>query len=464
MHTNPLTAQTSFDHMKPHTGFEHCAQNYGPINLNLRYGEGPYLIGNDGTVYIDFIGGYGAVMFGHRHPRIVATIEKQIASQKEVSAFLQSYDFAQNGAYKGDLQRGGLDLTTRNFTYPLLGEYTTKLAAFSRIPDAVVLPKNGGGEIIESAVKAMRGDGVRRRGIPNNQGKIIVFSRNFHGRTSSAMAASTNPKVKQNFGPFIEGFISVTYGDIEALKAVMDKNKGFISGVLMEPIQGEAGVLIPPAGYLKAVQTLCKDYNAVLCLDEIQSGMGRTGKRWAWEHDLDEAPDMIVTAKALGAGIVASSALIGKREIIDGVFTPGSDGATMSGSPLTCAVGLEAMAILDEEHLCAAGIKIGEHLKNGLTPLLDSPMIKDIRIRGAWGGIELTHDDYEFTKKMATAISNYLTTVCRVVCTPAYESIRLSPPLTMPLAYVDRAAELIIETIALFENNPDLVTQYTFST
>lgn len=463
MQTKRAVDHDNFNYMKPGAGFEHCARNYGPINLNLQYGEGPYLVGKDGTVYIDFIGGYGAVMFGHRHPRIVAAIKQQISSQDDISKFLQNYDFTNGTKYSGKLERGGLDLTTRNFTYSLLGEYTAQLAAFSRIPDAVVMPKNGGGEIIESAVKALRGDGVRRRGIPLNEGKIIVFSRNFHGRTTSAMAASTNPKVKQDFGPFLEGFIHAPYGDLAALKTIMEENKGFISGILMEPIQGEAGVLMPPAGYLKAVQQLCRTYNTVLCLDEIQSGMGRTGKRWAWEHELDEAPDMIVTAKALGAGIVASSALVGKREIMDTVFTPGSDGATMSGSPLTCAVGIEAMNILEDENLCEAGIKIGDRLSKGLGQIQNHSLIKEVRIRGSWGGIEIKHDNHKQADKIAVAISNYLTTESRIACTPAHGSIRLSPPLTMPLELIDYAAEQIVNAVELFSKTPEMVDQFTFN-
>ena len=451
----------NFNHMAPGAEYDRVARNYNPIDLGFQYGEGSYLIDEDKRVYLDFIGGYGAVMFGHRHEKVVETIVRQVSSQPAVSEFLANYDFESGDRFEGEIKPGGLDLITRNFTYPLLAEYATKLAAFSRIEDAVVLPKNGGGEIIDSAVKGMRKDGEERRGIAAGEGKIIVFENNFHGRTHAAVAASTSDVVKGGFGPYLPGFIHVPYGDAEEFEKAMKDNVGLVAGVLIEPIQGEGGVIIPPEGFLKRVQELCKEHDAVLCLDEIQSGMGRTGKRWAWEHDLDEAPDMIVTAKALGAGTVAASALVGSREIMN-AFTPGTDGATMSGSPLTCAVGLAAIEILEKENLCEASAKVGEHMMRGLAPLADHPMVKEIRVRGSWGAVELAGDTVEEAENLAVAVSNYLTTEMRIACTPAHGCIRLSPPINMDPKLVDIAAQRIVEAVREFEQRPELSKAFIF--
>ncbi len=442
----------NFNRWAPGDEYSHLAQNYAPLDLNISYGEGPHLVSQDGVVYADFIGGYGAVQFGHRHPKIVAAMQQQISSQPYISAILK--DVGPGDTINHQIKPGGLDLTTRRFTTPILGEFSRKLAEFSRIPDAVVLPKNGGGEIFETAVKALRAHGVRNRGIPNNEGVIIVFEHCFHGRTSCAVAASSDPGVKRDFGPFPHGFVSVPYNDIPALKRVMEQHKGRISGVMVEPVQGEAGVIIPSDDFLPAVQQLCRDHNTILCLDEIQSGWGRTGKRWAWEHFLETPPDMILTAKAIGAGLVASSACIGRRDIMD-IFDAGSDGATMSGSALTCAVGLAAMEVLEEENLCAQSALIGERMSSGLSLVLNSPIVHDVRVLGAWGAVEVESEE------MAEAISNYLVTEKYIVCTSAHQAIRLSPPLNTPLKHVNYVVGSIIGAIEKFENNPQMVHNFT---
>ena len=386
------------------------AQNYAPLPVVLTKGEGVYVWDNHGTRYIDMMSAYSAVSFGHCHPRLVGTLTHQ-AQQ--------------------------LSVISRAFYSDKLAPFLTKLCHLSGMDAA--LPMNTGAEAVETAIKAARLWGYRQKKIPENQAHIIVADNNFHGRTTTIISFSTEPAYKKNFGPFTPGFTSIPFGDSAALEAAITPHT---CAFLVEPIQGEAGIVLPPAGWLKTVQAICKKHRVLLLLDEVQSGLGRTGKAFAYMHEIDR-PDGLMVGKALGGGLLPVSAFLGTREVMD-LFTPGSHGSTFGGNPLAAAVGLEALTVLEDEHLIENSAVLGEYLMTRLRAI-HSPLIKTIRGKGLWIGIEI---DPAYAK----AHDVCLALLARGVLTKEthHTVLRLAPPLIITKAILDDVIATLTETLASF--------------
>ena len=290
----------------------YAAHNYHPLPVVVAKAEGVWVEDVDGKRYMDMLAAYSAVNFGHRHPELIA-------------------------AAKAELDR--VTLTSRAFYNDQIGPLSKGLAELCRME--CVLPMNTGAEGVETALKTARKWGYVHKGVPENQAKIIACSDNFHGRTTTVISFSTDPQCRQGFGPFTPGFEIVQYGDIDALRKALDKNT---VGFLVEPIQGEAGIIVPPAGYLQQVRELCTQNNVLMIADEIQSGLGRTGTTFVCEYDRVQ-PDIYILGKALGGGIVPISAVVSRWDIMD-VFKPGDHGSTFGGNPLACAVANKVIEIL----------------------------------------------------------------------------------------------------------------------
>ena len=332
----------------------HAAHNYHPLPVVLARGEGAFVWDADGRRYLDMLAGYSALNFGHRHPRLVAAAEAQL---------------------------GRLTLTSRAFHNDLLGAFAEGLTALCGMD--TMLPMNTGAEAVETALKMARKWGYERKGVPDGRAKIIVMGGNFHGRTTTIVGFSDDPSARDGFGPFTPGFVRVPYGDAEALAAAIDADT---VGVLLEPIQGESGVIIPPNGYLRAVRQLCTDRQVLMLADEIQSGLGRTGTTFACEHE-SVVPDAYILGKALGGGILPVSAVVAGRDVM-GVFGPGQHGSTFGGNPLACAVGIEVVRMLQTGEYQARARDLGEVLAAGLASL-PTTRVSGFRVRGLWAGIDI---------------------------------------------------------------------------
>jgi ornithine--oxo-acid transaminase len=291
----------------------HSAHNYHPLPVVIADAEGAWVTDVNGRRYLDMLAAYSAINFGHRHPRLVAAAQRQ-------------------------LER--VTLVSRAFQHDQFGPFCAELAAMAGME--MVLPMNTGAEAVETAIKTARKWGYEVKGVPADQAVIIAFEGNFHGRTTTIISFSTDPDARDNYGPYTPGFRLVPYGDAEALAAAMDDR---VVGVLVEPVQGEAGVIVPPAGFLTRVRELCTQWDALMIADEIQSGLGRTGTTFACEHE-DVVPDMYVLGKALGGGIVPVSAVVSSAAVL-GVFKPGQHGSTFGGNPLACAIAREVIAMLN---------------------------------------------------------------------------------------------------------------------
>lgn len=330
------------------------AHNYRPLEVVLCHGEGAWVRDVEGKRYLDGLAGYSALNFGHRHPALIEATKTQLDQ---------------------------LTLTSRAFFHDQLGPFCQELAALCGM-DAV-LPMNTGVEAVETALKLARRWGYTKKGIAQDQAKIVVAGGNFHGRTISVISFSDDEGSRSGFGPFTPGFVRVPYQDEAALEAAMSDE---VAAVLVEPIQGEGGVVIPKDGYLKRVQEICRSNNALMILDEIQSGMGRSGQTFAFQYD-ELSPDVVIMGKALGGGIVPVSAVAASREVMD-VFTPGSHGSTFGGNPLACAVGRAVVELLTPGTMQAASQERGEQLKDGLEKM-SGLGITAIRQRGLWAGVDL---------------------------------------------------------------------------
>lgn len=332
----------------------HAAHNYHPLPVVLAEGEGAWVTDVEGRRYLDMLAGYGAINFGHRNPRLIAAAERQL---------------------------GRLTLTSRAFHNDLLGTFARDLAALCGMD--MILPMNTGAEAVETALKMARKWGYAVKGVPADRARIIVFAGNFHGRTTTIVSFSDDPSARNGFGPFTPGFVSVPYGDAAALAAAMD---GDTVGVLLEPIQGEGGVLIPPDGFLRAVRQLCTERNVLMLADEIQSGLARTGATFACDHE-GVVPDAYILGKALGGGILPVSAVVARSGVM-GVFHPGEHGSTFGGNPLACAVGIEVVAMLATGEFQARARALGKILRTGLEAL-PADRVSAVRVRGAWAGIDI---------------------------------------------------------------------------
>ncbi|MGD9483403.1 ornithine--oxo-acid transaminase [Streptomyces sp. TRM70308] len=337
------------------TADAHSAHNYHPLPVVVSSGEGAWVTDVEGRRYLDLLAGYSALNFGHGNPRLLA-------------------------AARAQLDR--LTLTSRAFHHDRFADFCAQLAEVCGME--AVLPMNTGAEAIETAVKTARKWGYRVKGVPDGQAKIVVAADNFHGRTTTIVSFSSDPEARADFGPYTPGFEIVPYGDLAALEAAVDEHT---VAVLLEPIQGEAGVLVPPPGYLPGVRELTRARNVLFVADEIQSGLGRTGRTFACEHE-GVVPDVYVLGKALGGGIVPVSAVVSSREVL-GVFRPGEHGSTFGGNPLGCAVALEVLAMLRTGEFQQRATELGEHLHRELAPLVADGRIGAVRGRGLWAGVDV---------------------------------------------------------------------------
>ncbi len=333
----------------------HSAHNYHPLPIVIAEAEGAWVTDAEGRRYLDMLAAYSALNFGHRHPALIAAAQRQLDR---------------------------VTLVSRAFDHDQFGLFCAELADLAGME--MVLPMNTGAEAVETAIKTARKWGYEVKGVPADEAVIVAFEGNFHGRTTTIVSFSTDPDARASFGPYTPGFRVVPYGDADALAAAMDPN---VVGVLIEPIQGEAGVVVPPPGYLAAVRELCTSHGALMIADEIQSGLGRTGATFACEHE-GVRPDMYLLGKALGGGIVPVSAVVSSRAVL-GVFQPGQHGSTFGGNPLACAVGREVIALLDTGEYQERSAKLGAHLHDRLSAL-PGDVVAQVRGRGLWAGIEFT--------------------------------------------------------------------------
>ncbi|MFF4502321.1 ornithine--oxo-acid transaminase [Streptomyces sp. NPDC001401] len=333
----------------------HTAHNYHPLPVVVATADGAWMTDVEGRRYLDLLAGYSALNFGHRNRRLVE-------------------------AAKAQLDR--VTLTSRAFHHDRFAAFCSELAELCGME--LVLPMNTGAEAVETAVKTARKWGYRVKGVPAEMAKIVVAGNNFHGRTTTLISFSTDPEARADFGPYTPGFEIVPYGDLTAMRSAVTENT---VAVLLEPIQGEAGVLVPPAGYLPAVRELTRERNVLFVADEIQSGLGRTGKTFACEHE-GVVPDVYVLGKALGGGIVPVSAVVSSADVL-GVFRPGEHGSTFGGNPLACAVALEVIAMLRTGEFQARSAELGGHLHRELGALTGTGRVTAVRGRGLWAGVDI---------------------------------------------------------------------------
>ncbi len=377
----------------------YSAHNYHPLPVVIAEAEGSWVTDVDGTRYLDMLAAYSALNFGHRHPRLVAAAQRQ-------------------------LER--VTLVSRAFEHDQFGPFCAELAELAGME--MVLPMNTGAEAVETAIKTARKWGYQVKGVPEGEAVIVVFDGNFHGRTTTIVSFSTDPEARDGFGPYTPGFRIVPYGDLRALDAALDEN---VVAVLAEPIQGEAGVLIPPPGFLTGIRDLCTARGILFIADEIQSGLGRTGTTFACEHE-DVVPDMYILGKALGGGIVPISAVVSSAEIL-GVFKPGQHGSTFGGNPLACAIAREVIAMLATGEYQERSTKLGTHLHNRLRDLPSSE-VREVRGRGLWAGIEFIRVS---GRKACERLAER-----RVLAKDTHGStIRLAPPLVISEQDLDWAID-----------------------
>lgn len=386
---------------------QYCAQNYRPLPVVLIRGEGVYVWDDKGKKYLDMMSAYSAVSHGHAHPRLVRLVQEQVAT---------------------------LNIVSRAFYTDKLGPFLERVCELTR--QDMALPMNTGAEAVETAIKAARKWAYTVKGVARDKAEIITCNGNFHGRTIAIIAMSDEPQYQEGFGPFPPGFRRVDYGNIDALKAAINGNT---AAFLVEPIQGEGGIIVPPKGYLKAAEQLCREHNVLLIADEIQTGLGRTGKLLACEHD-DVQPDGLILGKALGGGILPVSMFLARRDVME-VFKPGDHGSTFGGNPLAASVGLEALNILIEDGLAENSAEMGEYLLAELATI-DSPLIKDLRGRGLFVGIEIE-------PSLAAARD-----VCEALMDRGLLSkethdtvVRLAPPLVITKTEIDWAITQIREVM-----------------
>ncbi len=334
-----------------------AAHNYHPLRVVLSSGEGSWVTDVDGRRYLDCLAGYSALNFGHSHPRLVARAQAQL---------------------------GRLTLTSRAFYNDQLGPFSRDLAALTG--KEMILPMNSGAEAVETAIKVSRKWGYLVKGVPENQATIVAMEGNFHGRTTTIVSFSTDSVATSGYAPYTPGFRLVPYGDFAALEAAIDSST---VAVLLEPIQGEGGVILPPEGYLQQVRSLCNRSEVLMVADEIQSGLARTGRTFACDHE-DVVPDIYILGKALGGGLYPVSAIAADGDILS-VITPGTHGSTFGGNPLAAAIGHEVVAMLNEGTFQERARSLGDYLTDGLESLIGQG-IDAVRTRGLWAGVDINPD------------------------------------------------------------------------
>ena len=379
------------------------AHNYHPLPVVLTRGEGVYLWDDAGNKYLDMMSAYSAVSHGHAHPRLVKTLTEQAAK---------------------------LAVCSRAFHSEKLGAFLKRVCELTGMDMA--LPMNTGAEAVETALKAARKWAYKVKGVAADKAEIIVCSGNFHGRTIAIVSMSSEAQYKDGFGPFPAGFKTIPYGDADALEKAIGPNT---AAFLVEPIQGEAGIVMPPAGYLKKCADICRKHNVLLIADEIQTGLGRTGALLACEHE-GVKPDGLILGKALGGGLLPVSAFLARRDVML-LFTPGDHGSTFGGNPLAAAVGLEALNVLVEEKLAARSAELGSYLLEKLATL-KSPFIKSLRGKGLFVGIEI--DPH---RAPAREVCERLMAQGILSKETHATVVRLAPPLVVTREQLDWAVERI---------------------
>jgi ornithine--oxo-acid transaminase len=385
----------------------YSANNYAPLPVVLTRGQGAHLWDTAGRRYTDMMSAYSAASHGHAHPRILAALTAQA---------------------------GRLAVPSRAYYNDRLGPFLEELCKLTGLDAA--LPMNTGAEAVETAIKAARRWAYRVKGIARDAAEIVVANGNFHGRTTGIISFSTEPDYREGFGPFTPGFRAVPFGDLAAVERAITPHT---AAVLIEPIQGEAGVIVPPAGFLAGLRRTCDAHRVLLILDEVQSGLGRTGAWFAFEHE-GIRPDGVILGKALGGGVLPVSAFVARREVMD-VFTPGSHGSTFGGNPLAAAVGLEALHVIHNEGLVEQSRALGAHMLERLRAIA-SPALKEVRGRGLWAGAEID-----------PAIASARETCERllekgVLSKETHHTVvRLAPPLVIARADLDWALDRFEEVL-----------------
>lgn len=388
----------------------YTAHNYKPLPVVLTRGEGVWVWDETGKKYLDFLSCYSALSAGHRHPRLIAAMTQQAEK---------------------------ITLTSRAFYTDILGLFAEKLCAVTGMDR--MLAMNTGAEAVETAIKAARRWGYRVKGIAPDQARIIVCHGNFHGRTTTIVGFSDEDLYKGDFGPFPGGFDKIPYGDADALeKAITPDTCAF----LVEPVQGEAGIIVPPAGYIRAAQEICRKNNVLLILDEIQTGLGRTGVDFCFQHEI-ERPDGLVLGKALGGGIFPVSAFLARADVME-VFTPGSHGSTFGGNPLGAAIGLEALSLMADECHARQAAESGRYLIDRLSAI-QSRFIKEVRGKGLLIGMEL-YPELPARRVCETLMEN------GILCKETHETtIRFAPPLMIARPEIDKVVEAVQAALAIAE-------------
>ncbi len=397
MSTNPTPETARFIHAEN----EHLARNYAPLPVVVATAEDVWVTDVEGRRYLDLLSAYSALNFGHRHPELVQAAIDQI---------------------------GRLTLTSRAFHNDRLGAFAAALVELCG--KDLVLPMNTGAEAVETGIKAARAWAYRVKGVPADAARIVVAAGNFHGRTTTIVGFSDDPLARDGFGPPTPGFDIVPYGDAGSIEAAIDDNT---AAVLIEPIQGEAGVVIPPEGYLRTVRELCTRHNVLFIADEIQSGLGRVGTTFACDRE-GVVPDLYLLGKALGGGILPVSAVVGDRDVL-GVFRPGEHGSTFGGNPLAAAVGLRVVELLRTGEFQERAAALGLHLTSLLDELLGHGLT-EVRVAGLWAGV-----DVEPSRGTGRDVAQRLLTRGVLVKDTHGQTIRIAPPLTIQAADLDWAVE-----------------------
>ena len=383
---------------------QYGAHNYHPLDVVIERAEGVWVYDVDGNSYLDCLACYSALNQGHCHPRILAALIEQASK-----VTLTSRAF-------------------RNDQLPLLYEELHELTGYD-----MALPMNSGAEAVETAIKATRKWGYKVKGIPDGKAEIIVCANNFHGRTTTIVGFSTDAEYRDGFGPFTPGFVTIPFDDAKALRDAITPNT---CAFLVEPIQGEAGIIIPREGYLQAAAEICRTNNVLFIADEIQSGLGRTGKLFAYQHE-DVRPDLVIIGKALAGGFYPVSAVLGSKEVL-GVFHPGDHGSTFGGNPLGCAVARTALRVLMEEKLIERSAGLGTYFLRKLKEIT-SPYVREIRGKGLWIGIELNQPARPFCEKLMQL---------GILCKETHDTvIRIGPPLIITREEIDWALQRIAKVL-----------------
>ncbi len=384
---------------------EYSAHNYLPLPVVLSSARGVWVEDPEGNRYMDMLSAYSAMSFGHCHPRIIRSLKEQADR---------------------------ITVTSRAFNSELLGPFCKKIAELTG--KEMALPMNTGAEAVETALKAVRRWAYRKKNIPSNRAEIIACNGNFHGRTITVVSFSSDESYYDDFGPFTPGFKLIDYGNIEELKKAINPNT---AGLLIEPLQGEGGIIIPPEGYLREAYKLCRENNILFIADEIQTGFGRTGKLFACDWE-EVKPDLYILGKALGGGVLPISAVTADREILD-VFEPGSHGSTFGGNPLACAVAMTALDVLEEDQLVLQSEKLGNYFLEELKKI-DNDRIVEVRGRGLFVGIELTVKARDYCEKLKEE---------GILSKETHENvIRFTPPLVITEEELKWALERIRKVLA----------------